>query len=130
MACMRSIGFTEEEIDSIWKILAAILNLGNVSYRVDPENDEAHIEDHTLPFVERAAELLQLDDVERMKSILETKVVKYPGQVITTRYQENEAISARNSSAKTIYGKLFAWIVSKINNSITARMQEATGEDM
>ena len=76
---MRSIGFTEEEIDSIWKILAAILNLGNVSYRVDPANDEAYIEDHTLPFVERAAELLQLDDVERMKSILETKVVKYPG---------------------------------------------------
>ena len=58
MACMRSVGFSEEEIDSIWQILAAILNLGNVSYRVDPENDEAHIEDAARPCVERVAELL------------------------------------------------------------------------
>jgi len=61
-----------------------------------------------------------------MFSILETKVVKYPGQVITSRFTEKEAISARNSCAKTIYGKLFNWIVSKINNSISAKMNTAT----
>lgn len=83
---MRSIGFTEEEIDSIWQILAAILNLGNVDYRINPENDEAHIKDNTRSYVTRAAELLKLQDTERMFSILENKVVKYPGQVITTRF--------------------------------------------
>ena len=42
MACMRKIGFTDKEIDSIWKIIAAILNMGNVNYRVDGA-EEAHI---------------------------------------------------------------------------------------
>ena len=55
MACMRNVGFSEEEIDQVWQILAAILNLGNVSYRVDPETDEAHIEDSARSFAERAA---------------------------------------------------------------------------
>lgn len=65
-----------------------------------------------------------------MYSILETKVVKYPGQVIATRFQKNEAISARNSCAKSIYGKLFTWIVGKVNSSITSKMQKASGDDL
>ena len=55
---MRSIGFNEEEIDQVWQIIVAILNLGNVSYRVNPDNDEAHIEDSTRQYALRAAELL------------------------------------------------------------------------
>ena len=41
-----------------------------------------------------------------------------------------EAISARNSAAKTIYGKLFNWIVGKVNASILQKMKEMghTGE--
>ena len=42
---MRNCGFTEEEVDQVWQIIAAILNLGNVEYRVNPdENDEAHVQ--------------------------------------------------------------------------------------
>ena len=60
MACMRNVGFSEEEIDQIWQIIAAILNLGNVEYRVNPDNDEAHIQDATRSYAERVAALLQL----------------------------------------------------------------------
>ena len=119
---MRSLGFSEEEIDSIWQIIVAILNLGNVNYRVDASNDEAYIKDDDRANVLRAAELLQLPDAEQLIGALETKVVKYPGQVIATRYQLNEAIPARNSCAKTIYGKLFNWIVGKINANIEEKM--------
>ena len=59
-----------------------------------------------------------------MLSMLENKVVKYPGQLITSRFQMNEALSARNSCAKHIYGKLFNWIVEKINSSIAGKMLE------
>lgn len=130
MACMRGLGFDEEEIDQVWQILAAILNLGNVDYQVNPDNDEAHMQDATKIFAERAASLLQLEDVESMFSILQTKVVKYPGQIIKTPFLLNEAISARNSCAKTIYGKLFNWIVEKINKAIMAKMNEVSGDDM
>ena len=106
--------------------MAAILNLGNVSYRVNSENDEAHVEDSAHSFVARAAELLQFTDSERMLSMLENKVVKYPGQLITSRFQMNEALSARNSCAKHIYGKLFNWIVEKINSSIAGKMLESS----
>ena len=124
-ACLHNIGFTEADIDGIWQLLAAILNLGNVSYRANAENDEAHVEESAHRFASRAAELLQFTESERMLSMLENKVVKYPGQVITSRLQMNEALSARNSCAKHIYGRLFNWIVQKINSSIAGKMSES-----
>ena len=57
------------------------------------------------------------------------KVVKYPGQVIESKYQEKEAVTARNSCAKSIYGKLFDWIVKKVNTSISNKMMEQTNGD-
>lgn len=78
LACMRSIGFSEEEIDQIWQILAAILNLGNVNYSENAD-DEASIEPGSKAMALKAAELLCFQDADRMLSILEKKVVKYPG---------------------------------------------------
>lgn len=56
--------------------------------------------------------------------MLEMKKVKYPGQVIETHFSELEAVSARNSSAKTLYGKLFSWIVGKVNESISSKLDK------
>ena len=95
-----------------------------MTYRVNRENDEAHIEDSTKESAIKAAQLLNMADNEKMFGILETKVVKYPGQVITSQFNLDEAISARNSSAKTIYGRLFNWIVGKVNSSIQSKMSE------
>lgn len=50
--------------------------------------------------------------------------------MITTNFHLNEAISARNSCAKTIYGKLFNWIVQKINNSIQTKISGSADDGM
>ena len=77
MSCMRNIGFTEEEIDQIWRIVFAVLNIGNVTYNID--NEEATLNPASEQFIQKAAELLMFEDAETLKKILSTKVVKYPG---------------------------------------------------
>ena len=80
MTCMRNLSFTEEEIDQVWQILVAILHLGNVEYKVDEDKGgEVHVTEHCRGAVERASVLLGMAEVSQMLSMLETKVVKYPG---------------------------------------------------
>ena len=67
-----------------------------------------------------------IEDVDQLLKMLEKKVVKYPGQLIETRFNEKDAIIARNSCARVIYGKLFDWIVGKVNHSIGQKMNEST----
>lgn len=55
MECMRKIGFSEDEIDQIWQIIVAILNLGNVTYQDGDSNDEVFITPESKVFAERAA---------------------------------------------------------------------------
>ena len=85
LACMRNIGFTEEEIDQIWRIIFAVLQIGNVAYTVN-DNDEAELAPASAAFIQKAAELLQFDDPATLTKILSMKVVKYPGQVIESKY--------------------------------------------
>ena len=70
MACMRTLGFTEEELDHIWEILAAILSLGNVEYKFDEDKNEVSIEEHLHDSVRRAAELIKLQEPEKMFTML------------------------------------------------------------
>ena len=55
--CMKSLGFADDEIDQIWSIIAAILNLGNITHEIDA-NDEAHVNQQSKKIVARIAELL------------------------------------------------------------------------
>ncbi len=54
MTCMRKIGFSNQEIDNIWQIIAAILNMGNVNYRIDGV-DESYVTAEGRVFAEKAA---------------------------------------------------------------------------
>lgn len=119
---MSRLGITEEEIDQVWQLIVAILHMGNIDYRVDEADDSAHIADHSKASVARAAELFQLPDVARFSSSLETKVSKFGKELISSPLQKDGAISCRNSAAKSIYGRLFNWIVGKINANILEKM--------
>ena len=122
MECLRSIDFSEEEIEQIWQVVASVLLLGNVEYEVHASDDTAHIKDHCMETLEKVAHLLHLEDLETFKTTLEAKIVKFGREVVATPFSLSEAISARNSCAKTIYGKLFNWIVSKVNVNIQSKI--------
>lgn len=56
--CMKNIGFTEQQMEQCWKILAAILRLGRVSF-AENDADEAHFSSPDAETeIRKAAELL------------------------------------------------------------------------
>ncbi|KAN0062042.1 class II myosin [Thecaphora frezii] len=122
IAAMNTIGLTADEQDNIFRMIAAILWIGNVQY---VENDEgnAKIADPAVP--DFVAYLLEVDAANVTKAltqrIMETQRGGRRGSVYEVPLNPTQAASTRDALAKAIYNNMFDWIVERINQSMRPR---------
>ncbi|WJX18521.1 hypothetical protein P8452_08313 [Trifolium repens] len=97
---MDVVGISSEEKEAIFRVVAAILHLGNIEFSKGKEMDSSMPKDEKSQFhLQTAAELFMCD-----AKALEDSLRK---RVVVTR---DETI--------IVYSRLFHWLVDKINNSI------------
>jgi len=118
---MNTIGLTQPEQDEIFRMMAAILWIGNVSF---VENDEGNAQVKDTSVTDFIAYLLQVDSqllnkclVER---VMETNHGMKRGSVYHVPLNIVQATAVRDALAKAIYNNLFDWIVSRVNISLGA----------
>ena len=117
---MDVVGISSEEQDAIFRIVAAVLHLGNIEFvkAVDEETDSSKPKDEQSYFhLQTAAELLMCDEKSLEDSFCK-RVMVTRGEAITKCLDPNSAALSRDALAKIVYSRLFDWIVEKINNSI------------
>nr|AAA28721.1 ninaC long protein [Drosophila melanogaster] len=111
---LRDIDFNHKQLETVRKVLAAILNIGNIRFRQNGKYAEVENTD----IVSRIAELLRVDEKKFMWSL--TNFIMVKGGIAERRqYTTEEARDARDAVASTLYSRLVDFIINRINMNMS-----------
>ena len=110
----------------VLKILASILHMGNLRYKVEEGGEVANIPDQAN--VERTAHFLGINKQDLLRfavnsliialinylRALTNKTIFVQGETVTSAISTDQSKDVRDAFAKGIYGRLFVYIV-KVN---------------
>ncbi|XP_069473976.1 unconventional myosin-VIIb [Ambystoma mexicanum] len=116
-AAMKILLFTESEQWEINQLLACILHLGNVKFEgiVHDNLDCSDVLQST--HFSTAAKLLQVNPAEFQTGLTKHSML-IRGERVSMPLNTAQASDGRDALLKGIYGRLFVWIVNKINAAI------------
>ncbi|XP_055279719.1 unconventional myosin-VIIa [Moschus berezovskii] len=116
-SAMKVLMFTDTENWEISKLLAAILHLGNLQYEDRTFENLDACEVLFSPSLATAASLLEVNPPNLM-NCLTSRTLITRGETVSTPLSREQALDVRDAFVKGIYGRLFVWIVDKINAAI------------
>ncbi|KAG7321570.1 hypothetical protein KOW79_014428 [Hemibagrus wyckioides] len=114
---LKVLTFSDRECWDIFKLLAAILHLGNVAFSSSTVNNMDSCEVLESQHFSVAAKLLEVDNTHLDASLTSRTFMTRQEKVMKPLSSE-QALDCRDALAKAIYTKLFIWIFGKMNSAI------------
>ena len=109
-----TVGFTPEEQLNLFRVAAAILQIGNIQLATD-RSEQARITN--MPQVEKICHVLGLPEQEFAKALLRPRV-KAGREWVTSSRTMRQVSEEMAALSKTLYEKAFGWLVDRINKAL------------
>ncbi|XP_075871183.1 unconventional myosin-VIIa-like [Nelusetta ayraudi] len=116
-SAMKVLMFTDKENWEISKQLAAVLHMGNLQYEARTYDHLDACEVVRSSHLTTVATLLEVDSKD-LTNCLTSRTLITRGETVSTPLSREQALDVRDAFVKGIYGRLFVWIVEKINAAI------------
>jgi len=110
---MEWCGLSAEEQRDTWRLVACVLHLGNIEF-VDAPQNGSKAKGPSLP---AAAQQLGVAP-PGLEKVLTSRSISTATESVQKILDPEAARYARDALAKSVYGKLFLWIVNKANETI------------
>jgi len=111
------LGVSESVQSSLWKILAALLHIGNVKITATRADCQLSPSE---PSLAKACELLGINAEEFAKWTVKKQLITR-GEKIVSNLTAQQATVVRDSVAKYIYSSLFDWLVETMNTFLATQ---------
>nr|XP_039255052.1 unconventional myosin-Id-like [Styela clava] len=115
-AALKAVGFKDDEQKTLFKIVAAVLFLGNIEFGMSGEN--VIVKDRNS--IKAIANLLSVSEKE-LEDSLQSRVVAARGEVIAKLHDMTDANHGRDAFAKAMYERMFSFIVGRINSILEVK---------
>ncbi|KAK1903064.1 Unconventional myosin-X, partial [Dissostichus eleginoides] len=115
MEALKVMEFTEEEIRDVFKLLSAVLQMGNIEFMTA---GGAQITSKGV--VGNVSELLGLDCFQ-LSEVLTQRSMILRGEEICSPLTVEQAVDSRDSVAMALYSQCFSWIIMRINQKIKGK---------
>ncbi|KAI2804564.1 Myosin and Kinesin Tail domain protein [Blomia tropicalis] len=118
IGAMQVLGFTMEEQDIIFRILASILHLGNVYFhRKQYRHGQEGVEIGSDAEIRWVSHLLQIP-IEDIFRLITTRTTETRQERLITPLNIDQALDMRDAFSKVLYVSLFGWLVQRINHIV------------
>ncbi|KAM7371456.1 hypothetical protein PAMP_008695 [Pampus punctatissimus] len=112
------LGFTNEEKMSIYKLTGAVMHYGNMKFKQKQREEQA--EPDGTEVADKVAFLMALNSADLLKGLCYPRV-KVGNEYVTKGQTVPQVANAVNALAKSVYEKMFLWMVIRINEMLDTK---------
>jgi myosin heavy subunit len=111
---LGNVGFSDVERTSTWRLLAAALLIGNMAFGTDADADAKIGAPAELS---KIAKMLKVNEPELIFSLTKRRI-RAGREFVETPCSVEQAGFLREGMVKSLYARLFDWIVERVNDSL------------
>ncbi|XP_077575708.1 myosin-11a isoform X2 [Stigmatopora nigra] len=115
MEAMNIMGFTDEERVDILKVCSTVMQLGNIEFKKERNQEQATMPDNTA--AQKVCHLQGINVTDFTRAIL-TPRIKVGREVVQKAQTKEQADFAIEALAKAVFERLFRWILGRVNKAL------------